>query len=1028
MEMAAMLIIVFAIAIAAATFIENDFGTLVARRMVYNARWFELLMLLIAVNLLGSMVTKKLYRREKIHVFVFHSAIVVIFLGAAITRYTGFEGSMHIREGESGSILQTEGAAFQVWADDKEEPVIRHELSYKNLSRHEYRQSMEINGKKVEIAFTGFIPNAYETIHEDASGLPVAAMILLLPEGRQQVFVADGERFEVPGFSVSLNMENSDALLRLTYDGESLYMVSDSVVYLREMTSERDSLLENGTIHLFAGRTIYRIHDISFVLQSMYPAASLALVPMSSGQQPAGLDALQVRIVSEGMVHQVNLMGKNGIPGEKTEVPVGEHVLNVAYGAMRQKLPFSLYLRDFQLERYPGSNSPSSFASEVTLSDTSRGVEKDYRIFMNNILKYRGYRFYQSSYDRDEKGTVLSVNRDLWGTTVSYSGYFLLIAGMVLAFFVRGSRFRKLLSRSRDKGNSRLQGITALLFLLMVSSQGAAQTTERSQQVIAREQAREFGRLLVQDHHGRTKPLNTLAADVVHKLTRRDKFKGWHPMQVFIGMHHDPAGWQTVPMIRVADPELKNYLGVEGPYASFHDFVDFGAGQQYKLSEFVEKAYAKAPGARDRFDKEIIDVDERVNISYMIYTGQFLRIFPKEDDPAHTWYTPAQSAAFPGYEDSVFVAGIIDLYFHALDEGIQTGIWTNATDIIKYLHNYQQRKASIDLPGSFKITMEILYYEWNVFRHLYSFYGLFGLAFLLVLLANLIFPRIPVRRFNKIAFIHLLVAFIIHTAGLAVRWYISGHAPWSNGFESMIYVAWATMLAGLIFYRRSAITLAATSVLASLTLFVAHLSWMNPEITNLVPVLKSYWLTLHVSVITASYGFLGLAAVLGIIILLLFLFMTPGNHKRISGSISELTTVSEMAIQLGLLFITTGTLLGAIWANESWGRYWGWDPKETWSLVTIVVYTFISHMRQIPGLKTHYSFSLAAIVGFSSVLMTYFGVNYYLSGLHSYAQGDPVPVPAFVYYSLAALLLLAVFSGNNQRRFSLPQPLESSGG
>jgi len=264
----------------------------------------------------------------------------------------------------------------------------------------------------------------------------------------------------------------------------------------------------------------------------------------------------------------------------------------------------------------------------------------------------------------------------------------------------------------------------------------------------------------------------------------------------------------------------------------------------------------------------------------------------------------------------------------------------------------------------------------------------------------------------------LLVAagFLFHTLGLGIRWYISGHSPMSNGYESMLFISWVTLLAGLIFSRRSLLTLAATSVLGGLTLMVAHLSFMDPEITNLVPVLRSYWLTLHVSVITGSYGFLGLGAILGIIVLVMMLFIHDGNRARISAVIDELTVINYRTLTLGLYFLTIGTFLGAIWANESWGRYWGWDPKETWSLITIIVYTLVTHSRMMPGMKETYIFNLLSLFALSSVLMTYFGVNYYLSGLHSYAGGDAVPVPAFVYVAVAVLISLAVAAGYKYRR------------
>jgi len=248
------------------------------------------------------------------------------------------------------------------------------------------------------------------------------------------------------------------------------------------------------------------------------------------------------------------------------------------------------------------------------------------------------------------------------------------------------------------------------------------------------------------------------------------------------------------------------------------------------------------------------------------------------------------------------------------------------------------------------------------------------------------------------------VLFLIHTAGLVARWYISGHAPWSNGYESMVYVAWAAMLAGLIFGKKYPMVIGTSAFLSGISLFVAHLSWMNPEITNLVPVLKSYWLTFHVSVITSSYGFLGLSAFLGILAMILIIIRNDTNKNTVNIFITQITTINEISLITGLYCLTIGTFLGAVWANESWGRYWGWDPKETWSLITIVIYSFISHMRLIPSLKGLYNYNLASVAGFGSILMTYFGVNYYLTGLHSYGRGTASGIsPVF----LITLLFLA---------------------
>jgi cytochrome c-type biogenesis protein CcsB len=251
-----------------------------------------------------------------------------------------------------------------------------------------------------------------------------------------------------------------------------------------------------------------------------------------------------------------------------------------------------------------------------------------------------------------------------------------------------------------------------------------------------------------------------------------------------------------------------------------------------------------------------------------------------------------------------------------------------------------------------------------------------------------------------------------------MRWYIAGHSPMSNGYESMLFISWVTLLAGFIFSRRSVFALSATAVLAGMTLMVAHLSFMDPEITNLVPVLKSYWLTLHVSVITGSYGFLGLGAILGLITLILLVLSNGRNRERIANTIDELTVINYKTLTLGLFFLAIGTFLGAIWANESWGRYWGWDPKETWSLITIVIYSLVIHSRLIPGMKDIYTFNLLSLFAFSSVLMTYFGVNYYLSGLHSYASGDPVPVPVFVYVTILVLVTVSVAGYRKYRKLA----------
>ena len=312
--------------------------------------------------------------------------------------------------------------------------------------------------------------------------------------------------------------------------------------------------------------------------------------------------------------------------------------------------------------------------------------------------------------------------------------------------------------------------------------------------------------------------------------------------------------------------------------------------------------------------------------------------------------------------------------------------------------------------------MEIILNKSRLFERISNYYGLFGFFLLVYQLIALFFRKINNRLPVYVAVSGILIIFALHTSGLAVRWYVSGHAPWSNGYEALIYISWATVLAGVFFVHRSAITLSATSVLACLILRIAHLSWMDPQITSLVPVLKSYWLVIHVATITASYGFLALGALLAMVNLIIMVFQNRNNYNYIELSVNELTNIIEMNLIVGLYLLSIGSFMGGVWANESWGRYWGWDPKETWALATILVYAFIVHMRLVPGLNTRFGFNLSALLGFSSVIMTYFGVNYYLSGLHSYAKGDPLIIPVFIYYTLLGIALIAIMAFLNQRR------------
>jgi len=323
------------------------------------------------------------------------------------------------------------------------------------------------------------------------------------------------------------------------------------------------------------------------------------------------------------------------------------------------------------------------------------------------------------------------------------------------------------------------------------------------------------------------------------------------------------------------------------------------------------------------------------------------------------------------------------------------------------------------MPSESKINAEILLNQLNVFTRLAIFYIFLGIALLFFLFYSVFKPNASLKKVYLVLFSLVVFGFVLHTIGLGLRWYVSGRAPWSNGYESMIYIAWTSTLAGILFTRKSFGGLAATMVLAATILFVSTLSFLDPEITPLVPVLKSYWLTIHVSLEAGSYGFLMLGAIIGLINLILMIFLTKSNKTRIKRIVQEMSYISELTLIGGLFMVSVGTYLGGVWANESWGRYWGWDAKETWALVTILVYAFILHMRLIPKLTGLFAYNVATTFGLGSVIMTYYGVNYYLSGLHSYATGDPVPVPNWVYMVVISIIIISALAYYKKRKYSV---------
>lgn len=1020
MRLMAILILLFFVAIGYATFIENDFGTQTAKALIYNTTWFEVIIVLLSVNMIANINRYKLWRKEKWPVLLFHISFILIVVGAGVTRYVSFEGMMSIREGEQSNLIVSDRTFLQINVHDNayqysyDKPLLLHDYEgpLEFLKSNNFCQDVKFLDNDISVDYVDYIPNAVDTLIV-GEGIPTLTIVLAGANGRETYYLQEGRAKRYLGLNFSFGTplpghvnffyQNDELMVQLPSDGEFM-----------RMADRFQGSVKKDSIQPLMLRSLYMVDGQNFVIPILNEKATLTHY---AGVNPEGQemeDLLKVRVRSNGEEQLIELFGDKGFVSNRNQFQLGGLNFSLSYGSKYYQTPFFIGLNDFQLERYPGSNSPASFASEVTLID---GEEKtNHRVFMNNVLDYKGYRFFQSSYDQDELGTVLSVNHDFWGTWISYLGYLMMTVGMVATMFSKKTRFASLRKKLDDL---RLKRALSLLFFVSLSSSILAQSSSSVDSLIQANaidkiHADEFGRLVVQDDGGRLKPFSTTTSEVLRKVSRKSEYKGLNSNQVVLGMLQNPYLWQLAPMIKVNNDELKEKLGLEDKYTSFLSF--FSDEAKYVLTNDVEVAYAKKPAERSKYDKEVMNVDERVNICYMVYNGSFMRFFPIPDDANNKWISPSMNQGLLMGDDSLFVNNILPIYYKSLQQALNDGDYEVPNNTLTAIKNYQLKFGSAVYPSDMKIESEVFYNEFKVFNRLSYYYAIVGLIMILLLIQQILKERKWRNHTIKLAFVLVGIGFVAHTIGLMGRWFISGHAPWSNAYESVIYIAWATILAGFIFSRKSLMTVAATAILSSLLLMVAALNWLDPEITNLVPVLDSYWLIIHVAIITASYGFLALGALLGFLNLILMIIQSSTNKSRIAASLKELTFINEMSITTGLFMLSVGTFLGGVWANESWGRYWGWDPKETWALASMLIYIFVLHMRFIPKIKGLFAFNLASIVAYSSIIMTYFGVNFYLSGLHSYAKGDPMPIPSFVYYSIFIVTLVAVLAKWRQKQ------------
>jgi len=1031
----AVLFIVFAISMALGTFIETWYTIETARVLIYNTWWFEGIMLFFVINFCGNIIRFGMHKREKWSSLLIHLSFILILVGAFVTRYISYEGIMPIREGETTSSFLSERTYLTAYLDGEidGEPrrrVVEEAVLLALETDNDISINTDFNGQDVDIEVINYIHGAEEGLVLAENGDNYLKIVEAGDGERHDHYLKEGEIANIHNTLFTLNKPTDGAINIEVNETEGTYQLRSPFEgdFMRMADQFKGKVVADSTQALML-RSLYNVGGMQFVIPEPMARGNYDIIP-TEVKAKNQLNAVTLKVTTGGESKNISMLGGKGVVNPPKNLKVGGLDIYLTYGSKEMELPFSIKLNDFIADKYPGTeNNPTpsyaAFKSKVEVID-DKGTEP-YEIFMNHVLDKEGYRFFQASFDPDEKGTVLSVNHDFWGTWITYIGYFLLYLGLMLILFDKGSRFGNL-KVMLDKVKEKKAALTLVAALFLSFSSGFAQDNQADDHAhvtsnkarvdsmlqstaVSAEHAARFGKLVIQDGGGRMKPANTFSSELLRKLSKKDSYQGLNSDQILISMTENPALWYNVPLIYVPpyNDSIRHIAGVseDEKYIALTNFFD--ASGTYKLSPYLEGAY-KA-GVPNLFQKEFIETDRKVNLLYSALQGGMLRIFPIPGDENNKWISlPEVPESNLTGMDSVYARQILPIYMNALRESKASGDYTKSDELLESIAGYQKKFGADVMPSEEKINAEVLYNKYDIFRSLFLWYMLAGLIMLILVVAQIFKDSKIIRVLIKTSAIVILVLFIVHTLGLAARWYISGHAPWSDAYESMIYVAWATMFFGLAFGRKSFLTIASTSFVASMVLMIAHWNWMDPAITNLQPVLDSYWLMIHVSVIVGSYGPLTLGMILGAVSLILMILTTKENKAKMKLNIQEITIITEMALTVGLVMLTIGNFLGGQWANESWGRYWGWDPKETWALVSIMVYAFVIHMRLVPGLRSRWFFNLMAIIAFASIMMTYFGVNFYLAGLHSYASGDKVITPTFIYYTVAGVAVLGAVS------------------
>lgn len=623
-----------------------------------------------------------------------------------------------------------------------------------------------------------------------------------------------------------------------------------------------------------------------------------------------------------------------------------------------KELGFEVSLKNFNVVNYPGTDAPMDYVTMLTANT------QEIKVSMNNIGSFNGYRFIQSGYDSDMQGTTLGVYHDPWGIGITYTGYALLFISLIATMVSKKTRIRHLYRKALSLQGAKAWAVTALLAVSSFATSANAQEMVK----IDGDIADDFGKICVL-YNSRITPINTVATSFVTKLCGKPTWDGLSSNQVFAGWIFDVPYWETVKMIEIKEKKAQELLGINGKWASFDDFWD--NYNNYKLDAPLKKAYKDGD---TKLQKQLRDADEKFNIIRMLYGGEMLKMFPYAGKQGHMqWFAPGQPLGNLKLDEKelVFIKKSMDY----LAESIITGDKARAEEIAKKIYSYQHVRGKAVVPTKFRIYTETFGNKTNAQRLPVMLY--LTLSLLLAIVSTLSLNNGKQKKTRLVSSVLTWVMLIHTTLLLALRWFVSGHLPMSNGYETMQFMAWATLIVTLVMQKRFLPVKQFGPLLSSFALLVAMITDGNPQITQLMPVLQSPLLSVHVMVIMFSYALFGLTALIGLQGLI-------AHHRKQEEKEQQLAALSQFLLYPAVALIAIGIFIGAIWANVSWGRYWSWDSKETWALITMLIYSAPLH-ADIKWLRKAQHMHIYMLLAFLSVLMTYFGVNYFLSGMHSYA-------------------------------------------